>query len=148
MLLWPVLILWFLTVICSGLHLREVLRQPLLSALRLPILGSQGQPPGNFALDIHVSFWSLSLFFQVRPSPSQDARTFTANVLQQTLDERDDPDRARPRMLPSTSTPNQYVRQPNIGRGGPTGMTTRSAARYLSTCLYLSLYLIIPFFLV
>ena len=56
MLLWPVLILWFLTVICSGPHLREVLSQSYLSALRLPILGSQGQPAGNFSLDIHVSF--------------------------------------------------------------------------------------------
>ena len=138
--------MWFLTVICSGPDLQEVLSQPFLSALRLRILGSQGQLPGNFALNIHVSFWSLSLFFQVRPSPSQDARTVPANVLQGTLDERDDPDRARPRMLPSTSTPNPYVRQPNISRGGPTGMTTRSAARYLSTCHYLSLYLIISFF--
>ena len=39
------------------------------------------------------------------------------------------------------------MRQPNIGRGGPIGVTTRSATRYLSTCLFfLSLYLIIPVF--
>ena len=56
MLLWPVMMLWFLTVICSGPHLQEVLSQSYLPALRLAILGSQGQPAGNFALNIHVSF--------------------------------------------------------------------------------------------
>ena len=56
MLLWPVMMLWFLTVICSGPHLQEVLSQSYLPALRLPVLGSQGQQAGNFALNIHVSF--------------------------------------------------------------------------------------------
>ena len=53
---------------------------------------------------------------------------------------------ARPR-LPSTSTPNTYVQQqPNISHGGANGMVTRSAARYLSNFLCLSLTPIVPLF--
>ena len=85
------------------------------------------------------------MFFQGRPSTSQDDHAIPADVLQGPLDELDFPDQARPRMMPSTSTPNGHVQRPNIGRGGPRGVVTRSTARYLSTCLYLSLYLIVPF---
>ena len=67
-------------------------------------------------------------------------------LLDDVLDDIDFPAQARPRMMPpSTSTPNGAVQRPNIGRGGSRGMVTRSAARYLSTFLYLSLYLIVPY---
>jgi len=49
-------------------------------------------------------------------------------------------------LQPSTSTPIVNVPPPNIARGAPPGVVTRSAARYLSTCLYLSVP-IVPFVL-
>ena len=104
------------------------------------------------------------MFSQGRPPASQDARATPANVLPGPLDEFvadlnqagnnvnnvdnmnnvDDMNNVK-NMQPSTSTPNGNVQLPNIGRGGTRGMVTRSAARYLSTCLYLSLALIVPF---
>ena len=81
-----------------------------------------------------MSFYSL--FFQVRSVSSQDLFSSPANMQQG----------ARPR-FPSTSTPNTYVQQqPNITRGGGNGMVTRSAARYLSNFLCLSLTPIVPLF--
>ena len=87
----------------------------------------------------------------MRSSSSQDVQANLADVLllDDVLDDIDFPAQARPRMMPpSTSTPNGAVQRPNIGRGGSRGMVTqpmvtRSAARYLSTCLCLSLYLIV-----
>ena len=75
----------------------------------------------------------------MRSSSSQDAQANLADVLlDDVLDDIDFPAQARPRMMPpSTSTPNGAVQRPNIGRGGSRGMVTRSAARYLSICLYL-----------
>ena len=68
-----------------------------------------------------------------------------ADKLQGPLDELEGPDQAR-NMMPSTSTPNSHVQPPNIVRGGaPTVVTRSAAARYLSNCLYLPLYLIVPF---
>ena len=83
----------------------------------------------------------------MRPSTGQDVHASPAGVLHDdVMDEIDFPDQARPRMMPpSTSTPNGVVQRPNIGRGGSRGVVTRSTARYLSTCLYLSLCLIVPF---
>ena len=45
-------------------------------------------------------------------------------------------------MQPSTSTPIVNVPPPNIARGAPPGVVTRSAARYLSTCLSFLLLLV------
>ena len=98
------------------------------------------------------------MFFQGRSPANQDARATLANVqpgpldefideLNQTGNNVDNVDNVNnvKNLQPSTSTPIGNVPLPNIARGGPRGMVTRSAARYLSTCLYLSLALIVPF---
>ena len=82
----------------------------------------------------------------MRPSTGQGAYSNPADELQEPLDEFNGLDQARNMMMPSTSTPNNHVQPPNVGRGGGHAMVTRSsAARYLSDCLYLSLHPIIPF---
>ena len=82
-----------------------------------------------------VSFYSLSLFFQVRSSSSQ--ANLADVMFDDVMDDIDFPDQARTNMMPpSTSTPKGDVQRPNIGRGG--SRVTRSTARYLSTCLFLS----------
>ena len=73
-----------------------------------------------------------------RPPYSQDVREKAPEALQRTLEEEDDPSRRRPRR-PSASTPSHSVRRTNTLRGGHTGMTTRSATRYMPTILYLFL---------
>ena len=77
------------------------------------------------------------MFFQGRPSTSQDVRANLDDVLQGPMEELDQANQAGNNFMPSTSTPNGNVQRPNIDRGGSRGMVTRSAARYLSTCLYL-----------
>ena len=88
------------------------------------------------------------MFFQGRPSSSQDARVILNDgVLPVPINELDAPNQGGANLsLPSTSTPIGNVQRSNINRGGSRGMVTRSAARYLSICLSLSLYLIVPLF--
>ena len=106
------------------------------------------------------------MFFQGRSPANQDARATLPNVqpgpLDEFIDELNQPgnnvdngDNMNKNnvnnlksLQPSTSTPIGNVPPPNIARGGPRVMVTRSAARYLSTCLYLSLCSIVPLFLI
>jgi hypothetical protein len=85
------------------------------------------------------------LFFQVRPSTSQDDLATPDDVLpDKPMDKLDQANQAGTKFMPSTSTPNGNVQQPIIDRGVSHGVVTRSAARYLSICLYL--FQFVPFF--
>ena len=83
------------------------------------------------------------MFFQVRPSTSlpstsQDDCANLDDVLpDKPMDKLAQANQAGTEFMPSTSTPKANVQQPIIDRGVSQGVTTRSAARYLSICLYL-----------
>ena len=83
----------------------------------------------------------LILFFQVRsstslPSSNQDDCANLNDVLpDKPMDQLAQTNQAGTEFMATTSTPRPNV-QPLIDRGVSQGMTTRSAFRYLSICLY------------
>ena len=83
----------------------------------------------------------LILFFQVRPSTSlpssnQDDCANLDDVLpDKPMDQLAQTNQAGTEFMATTSTPRPNV-QPLIDRGVSQGVTTRSAFRYLSICLY------------
>ena len=83
----------------------------------------------------------LILFFQVRsstslPSSNQDDCANLNDVLpDKPMDQLAQTNQAGTEFMATTSTPRPNV-QPLIDRGVSQGVTTRSAFRYLSVCLY------------